>query len=365
MPSKLENAVAKLFGPSFSISRGYTDRHDGVDIRAMLGTKVRALDAGTVSYARNAATDTAKHALKHWAFDGGNVVNIDLANGNTTQYAHLNSIKVNVGDQVTRGQLIGNVGMTGKATGPHLHYGLWVHGVGMINPTNYLANLAASAPQAGPQTVAPAVKATVTVIEAFDPPRHFEIPAGATIRSFDPAQPGKTLRKKPFPGGSGARASAIVSIAWPGLDPQPVPHGTFLRVFDGLFKGEHIPAALVELDAAPNAPNPAVDVAEPPLVAPPGPLPVATVTIIEAFNPPRKFRVSKGVTLRGYDPGQPGELLGQLTFVKESSASAMASVVIRFDGSSPQPVPHGRFLQVADGHFAGQFIPMLLVKLDQ
>jgi murein DD-endopeptidase MepM/ murein hydrolase activator NlpD len=58
----------------------------------------------------------------------GNCVGLDHGQGVTSIYIHLNSISVNVGDTVQSGQTIGTVGSTGSATGPHLHWGLFVHG---------------------------------------------------------------------------------------------------------------------------------------------------------------------------------------------------------------------------------------------
>ena len=50
------------------------------------------------------------------------MVEIDHGNGLTTRYGHMSKIDVEVGDTVTRGQLIGLIGSTGRSTGPHLHY---------------------------------------------------------------------------------------------------------------------------------------------------------------------------------------------------------------------------------------------------
>jgi murein DD-endopeptidase MepM/ murein hydrolase activator NlpD len=59
----------------------------------------------------------------------GNVIEIDHGKGNSTLYAHLSRIDVHRGQMVQRGQRIGAVGMTGWATGPHLHFEFKEHGI--------------------------------------------------------------------------------------------------------------------------------------------------------------------------------------------------------------------------------------------
>ena len=61
---------------------------------------------------------------------------IDHGFGYVTRYAHLSKIKVRVGQKVVRGEVIGEVGSTGKSTGPHLHYEVHVKGQ-VVNPVNY------------------------------------------------------------------------------------------------------------------------------------------------------------------------------------------------------------------------------------
>ena len=67
----------------------------------------------------------------------GNVVVIDHGNGWMSTYAHCDALNVNVGDQVSRGDIIATVGETGAATGPHLHLELRKDGV-LVNPTDVL-----------------------------------------------------------------------------------------------------------------------------------------------------------------------------------------------------------------------------------
>ena len=66
----------------------------------------------------------------------GNSITIDHGFGYVTRYAHLSKIKVRRGQKVIRGEVIGEVGSTGKSTGPHLHYEVHVKGK-VVNPVNY------------------------------------------------------------------------------------------------------------------------------------------------------------------------------------------------------------------------------------
>ena len=99
--------------------------HSGLDIGASRGTQVYSTAGGVVRMAN---------------YNGGygNVIFVDHGYGFSTVYAHLSKLNVKVGQQVTKGQLIGTVGSTGASTGPHLHYEVRVNGVA-VNPTKYLS----------------------------------------------------------------------------------------------------------------------------------------------------------------------------------------------------------------------------------
>lgn len=86
--------------------------HSGMDIAAATGTPVNAPAAGVVTFA---APDLY--------LTGGTVV-LDHGYGVSSNFLHLSRIDVAVGDRVTQGQVIGAVGATGRATGPHLHWGM-------------------------------------------------------------------------------------------------------------------------------------------------------------------------------------------------------------------------------------------------
>lgn len=83
--------------------------HSGVDFRAPSGSSVMAVGSGTVVEAG-------------WAGAYGNNIVIKMNDGSYTQYGHLSSIGVSVGQRVTPGQQIGLSGSTGNSTGPHLHF---------------------------------------------------------------------------------------------------------------------------------------------------------------------------------------------------------------------------------------------------
>ncbi len=98
--------------------------HGGIDIDGERGDIVVAPAAGTVSKAG-------------WQGGYGNLIEIDHGNGLTTLYGHLSKVEVAVGDIVSRNQLMGYVGSTGRSTGPHLHYELRLNDQ-PINPRRFL-----------------------------------------------------------------------------------------------------------------------------------------------------------------------------------------------------------------------------------
>jgi murein DD-endopeptidase MepM/ murein hydrolase activator NlpD len=103
---------------------GGPDFHQGLDISA---------DAGSPVYATADGTVTA--AAREGAY--GNLVTIDHGYGLETRYGHLSKYDVKAGAKIKRGQIIGRVGSTGRATGPHLHYEVRVNGR-LLNPLQLL-----------------------------------------------------------------------------------------------------------------------------------------------------------------------------------------------------------------------------------
>ncbi len=102
---------------------GSTRFHEGLDFAAPRGTKVFATADGTVKVAG-------------WERGYGNCIDIDHGYNYLTRYAHLSKMHVKPGEKVVRGQLIGEVGSTGKSTGPHLHYEVRFKEKAQ-NPVNY------------------------------------------------------------------------------------------------------------------------------------------------------------------------------------------------------------------------------------
>lgn len=98
--------------------------HSGQDIANSYGTPIVAADGGKVV-----------KASYYGAY--GNTVIVDHGNNYSTMYAHLQSFKVSVGDTVSQGQQLGEMGSTGWSTGPHLHYEVWYNGEHM-NPRQFL-----------------------------------------------------------------------------------------------------------------------------------------------------------------------------------------------------------------------------------
>ena len=72
-----------------------------------------------------------------WASGYGKVIEIDHGNGFKTKYGHLNKIYVNKGQQVAQNEAIGEVGNTGRSTGPHLHYEILYNGA-HLNPMVFI-----------------------------------------------------------------------------------------------------------------------------------------------------------------------------------------------------------------------------------
>ncbi|MCY4088085.1 MAG: M23 family metallopeptidase [Actinomycetia bacterium] len=98
--------------------------HAGIDIGAPFGTPIVSVASGVVIDAG-------------WLGSYGNLVVVDHGNGLSTAYAHQQRIVVSVGDRVSEGAVLGEVGSAGFSTGPHLHFEVRVNGV-PHDPLDYL-----------------------------------------------------------------------------------------------------------------------------------------------------------------------------------------------------------------------------------
>ena len=113
------------FGERMDPFSGEDAFHAGLDIAAPKGTAVEAAGDGIVL---NAGRAEAGY---------GNEIIIDHGSGVTTTYGHLSKVFVVAGQEVKKGEVIGAVGMTGRTTGPHLHYEVRVHQT-PVNPAKFL-----------------------------------------------------------------------------------------------------------------------------------------------------------------------------------------------------------------------------------
>ncbi|MGO8933391.1 MAG: M23 family metallopeptidase [Terracidiphilus sp.] len=120
----VEGRVASSFGEREDPINGEGAFHTGVDIDAPYGTPVRAAGDGDVTGAQMGTGYGREVTLDH----GHDVI---------TLYGHLSAVAVYPGQHVTRGEIIGYVGESGRATGPHLHYEVRLHNV-PVNPYRYL-----------------------------------------------------------------------------------------------------------------------------------------------------------------------------------------------------------------------------------
>jgi murein DD-endopeptidase MepM/ murein hydrolase activator NlpD len=120
-PLKFEPRVTSRFSSSRKHPiLGYARAHNGVDYGAGVGAPVVSVAPGVVT-------------LAGWSGGGGRTVRVRHPNGYDSEYLHLSSIAVRPGTRIGQGELVGRVGQSGLATGPHLHYGLKKNGR-YVNP---------------------------------------------------------------------------------------------------------------------------------------------------------------------------------------------------------------------------------------
>ena len=118
MPVKAAYRTTSPFG------RRWGTMHEGVDMAAPTGTPIYTTGDGVVTHAG-------------WQSGYGYMIEIQHQFGTTTRYGHLSKMRVSVGQKVSRGQRIGDMGSTGRSTGPHLHYEVRVSGK-PVNPMTFI-----------------------------------------------------------------------------------------------------------------------------------------------------------------------------------------------------------------------------------
>ena len=121
--------ITGAFGERIDPFNGEGAFHSGVDISCHFGQQVLAPADGVVTYAD--------------FYNGyGRMIQVDHGNGITTRYGHLSGLAVADGQNVRRGQVIGYVGLSGRSTGPHLHYEVRIHDI-PVNPHKFLRSTVA------------------------------------------------------------------------------------------------------------------------------------------------------------------------------------------------------------------------------
>jgi murein DD-endopeptidase MepM/ murein hydrolase activator NlpD len=119
----LNNNTSTVFGTKRIINRKKISIHKGTDIQGREGEKVQASNRGRV-------------VLAEELFFGGNTVILDHGQGIYTLYMHLSGFAVRPEDMVSKGDVIGFVGSSGRSSGPHLHFGVKVQDTS-VNPLSF------------------------------------------------------------------------------------------------------------------------------------------------------------------------------------------------------------------------------------
>lgn len=133
----IQSRITSGYGTGREFNGKVTSRHFGTDFNGQVGDLVYAPNAGRVSLVAN-------------FYLAGRVIYLDHGEGLVSAYFHLSRARVKTGDEVTRGQVIGEVGQSGRVTGPHLH---WVvrYGTTTVDPMSLIELLGSEAAGVGSQ----------------------------------------------------------------------------------------------------------------------------------------------------------------------------------------------------------------------
>ena len=121
----VRGVITSKFGMRVHPVTGNRSFHNGIDIRGKSGTKVVCPTEGIV-------------VASGWSGALGRMVKIKTSSGHTLCFGHLSKITCKKGQTLSRGQVLGTVGCSGRATGPHLHFTVFYHG-DYMNPVKYLS----------------------------------------------------------------------------------------------------------------------------------------------------------------------------------------------------------------------------------
>ena len=126
----VQGRITGSFGERIDPFNGEGAFHRRIDISTGLGARLMAPADGVIIFAGPES-------------GYGKLIEVDHGHGIVTRYGHLSAFGVIAGQRVIRGQVIGYVGMTGRSTGPHLHYEVWVHN-SPVNPYKFLRTAASA-----------------------------------------------------------------------------------------------------------------------------------------------------------------------------------------------------------------------------
>lgn len=125
IPLETQKSLVNVLPGNTGVSQEFHLGHPGMDITAPLGTKIHPLKDGVVVL------------VSFSKFDYGRMVIVDHGNGLRTRYAHMGKVFVEEGEKISTDQIIGEVGITGHTTGPHLHFEVMKNDK-TVNPRPYL-----------------------------------------------------------------------------------------------------------------------------------------------------------------------------------------------------------------------------------